>query len=753
MDNKKKIIIISITIIISLILILFILTSALKPRNISQTIDNNISNEEQSNKISLKVKASTKTLKFNISLKNIENIEFNIEKSYNKEFDNPIELENSKNNMQAEDDLTNDIENNVEKCFYRVKAKSLANEDIIFSNVITIKLKNSSFDEDDENNLENNIDIENGDISQWNIEDENEDLYTIDINSSDENETIQNNYISSYEENNEIDNMVTIDTNNEISYEVAYIYLSETEINFDLSGYKEANLVANVGPSTANNKTVTWASSNTQVATVDQNGKVVGKSNGTTTITAKTSNGKFDKCEINVTTSPTSISLDKTSINLDMLNKRQETLVANISPSTASDKILIWTSSDENVAIVNSNGVVTANSNGTAIIKCETPNEKSCTCQVNVTTSGSGIYLNKVSAILDLNDKNQLSLKATVLPSSASKQTLTWSSSNPSIASVDSNGLVTAKGNGTTTIRCTTPDGKSSSCQVSVTTSASKVSLNKTSIELDFKETNQERLTATIIPSNAVNKTITWSSSNPTIAYVDSNGLVIAKAFGATTITARTSNGKIATCKVTVKISDKLGQLIGHMGYSGNGIYGNTQKAFEKAGEIGFIGAEADIRLNNNGVLICLHDKEKNKGTCAVSTYLDICKKYNMIAILDLKSGGSRMISDLCQLVKSKGMEQQVIYQCSNINYLTIVRQYQSNARLWYLAYNTKMSNTELINTAKSLGCEGININKTPSKSLVNDAHKNNIKFCICDLVTPPKSNNSGVDYFMVNRP
>ena len=116
---------------------------------------------------------------------------------------------------------------------------------------------------------------------------------------------------------------------------------------------------------------------------------------------------------------------------------------------------------------MDSNGLITANSNGTATIKCETSNGKYITCQVNITTSGSGVYINKANVILDLNGTKQVNLKATIVPSSTVDKTITWTSSNPNIAYVDSNGVVTAKNLGKTTITATCGNAKAT-CDIIV---------------------------------------------------------------------------------------------------------------------------------------------------------------------------------------------------------------------------------------------------------------------------------------------
>ncbi len=142
------------------------------------------------------------------------------------------------------------------------------------------------------------------------------------------------------------------------------------------------------------------------------------------------------------------------------------------------------------------------------------------------------------------------------MPDNATNKAVTWSSSDATIATVDDKGLVTAIKKGTATITVTTVDGnKTATCKVTVKAKVihvTEVKLDKTDITKTEGET--EQLTATVLPDNATNKAVTWSSSDTTIATVDDKGLVTAEKEGAAIITVTTTDGnKTATCKVTVK--------------------------------------------------------------------------------------------------------------------------------------------------------------------------------------------------------
>ena len=336
-------------------------------------------------------------------------------------------------------------------------------------------------------------------------------------------------------------------TVNEKIYPVSGISLNKSTLT--MCENENYTLTATITPSNATNKDVGWSSSNTSVATVS-NGVITALNVGTTTITATTVDGGMTaSCNITVLAKVTSVSLDKYEATL--CENETITLTATISPNHASNKNVTWNSSNTSVASV-SNGVVTALKAGTTSITVKTEDGgKTATCYVTVIAKVSNISLNKTSA--SLTEGDTLTLTATITPSNATNKNVTWKSSNTSVAKV-SNGVVTALKAGSTTITVTTEDGaKTATCQVTVNAKVypvTSVSLSKSSTTLTEGETIT--LTATINPSNATNKNVTWSSSNSSVASV-SNGVVTALKAGTATITVTTEDGgKTAKCNVTV---------------------------------------------------------------------------------------------------------------------------------------------------------------------------------------------------------
>ncbi len=332
--------------------------------------------------------------------------------------------------------------------------------------------------------------------------------------------------------------------------EVTSVSLNKEELSL-IKGHEET-LTATVKPDDATDKTVTWSSSTSSVATVDQNGKVKAVSGGNAIITAKAGNLQAT-CSVTVTVPVESISLDQDNITLE--EEQFVTLVATVKPDDATDKAVTWSSSDNQIATVDESGKVTAVKEGSANITAKA-GDKTATCSITVKKKVipvAGVSLDKTD--LTLTEEDTQTLKATVTPSNATDKSVSWSSSAPSVAEVSSSGVVIARLAGSATITVKTTDGgKTASCSVVVNKKVipvSSVTLNKASLALIKGQS--ETLTATVKPDDATDKKVTWSSSNTAIATVDQNGKVTAVAGGSATITAKAGD-KQATCAVTVTV-------------------------------------------------------------------------------------------------------------------------------------------------------------------------------------------------------
>ena len=242
-----------------------------------------------------------------------------------------------------------------------------------------------------------------------------------------------------------------------------------------------------------------------------------------------------------------SVTLNKTS--LEMIAGSAETgtatLTADVGPEYASDKTLFWLTSNEKVATVDDDGKVTAVGSGEAKITA-TAGGKTATCTVKVTVLVTGITLDETDLTVD---DDPVTLVAKVTPEGATDKTVTWSSSNDRVATVDANGKVKAVGNGEAKITAKAGD-KTATCKVLVSTLASGVTLDKTELTLKIED-SPVTLVAKVTPASTSDKTVTWRSSNEKVATVDSNGKITPVGLGETKITAE-ANGYTATCTVKV---------------------------------------------------------------------------------------------------------------------------------------------------------------------------------------------------------
>ena len=229
------------------------------------------------------------------------------------------------------------------------------------------------------------------------------------------------------------------------------------------------DLVATVAPGNATNKAVTWTSSKTDVATVDQTGKVTAVAPGTATITVTTEDGgKTATCEITVvaaTVPATGVTLDKTSETLNVGG--EVNLTATVAPADTTDT-LTWTTSNANVATV-AGGKVTAVGVGTATITA-TAGDKSATCTITVAVAVSKVELDKATANMTVGGETTLTATVTVNPNADTYKNVTWTTSDATVATVE-NGKVKALKAGTVTITATsaTDNAKKAECTITVT--------------------------------------------------------------------------------------------------------------------------------------------------------------------------------------------------------------------------------------------------------------------------------------------
>ena len=224
----------------------------------------------------------------------------------------------------------------------------------------------------------------------------------------------------------------------------------------------------------------------------------------------------------------------------------------SVLPGNATNTNVTFKSLNEKVATVDANGVVTGVSEGNADIVITTEEggfEAKCTVRVDGIDARGIERVGDKTVTMGLNQTRQLQVKIT--PSDTTNKNVQWTSSNNSVATVDSNGGVTSKNSGSTIITVTTHNGLKTEFFIEVETPVTNITLNSNEINLNPGEAF--KLDATVNPSNASNKNIKWISANESIATVDQSGNVTADVAGTTYISAVSADGKVvATCTVNV---------------------------------------------------------------------------------------------------------------------------------------------------------------------------------------------------------
>ena len=311
----------------------------------------------------------------------------------------------------------------------------------------------------------------------------------------------------------------------------------------------EIRLSAQIIPNDATDQMVSWKSSNPEVASISENGYLKALSCGTTTITVTTKDGGFKAtCNVCVYNHTVGVDIiDKITIPID----KTYTLNACTLPLSTSDGKVTWRSDNSAIASVNDKGVVVAHKRGTCTITATSVDGGyTAKCVVTVTQPVEALALEKHSVSLKVGELAHLF--AQITPATANDKTITWSSSDEQLATVDDKGIVTALKSGEVWIKAISQDNAEAkdSCIVTVIQPVIGIQLDNKTYQLNGIG-DSFKLNATIIPDDASNKNIKWSSSNESICVV-SHGLVVSVGYGTCVIVANTEDGGyIATCVVT----------------------------------------------------------------------------------------------------------------------------------------------------------------------------------------------------------
>lgn len=254
---------------------------------------------------------------------------------------------------------------------------------------------------------------------------------------------------------------------------VSSVTVTPASATLDINATQQLTATVDASPVTAD-KTVTWSTSDANVATVSTTGLVTAVAQGTATITATSNLDNTKSGTATITVNPPAQTIDVTAIDFNKTSTTiaigdSETLTVTYTPSDANTgkAITSWVSSDEAVATVN-NGTITGVAAGTATITATSQGGFTASCTVTVqAVAVTGVTLNKTT--LTLKEEGFETLTPTIAPSNATNKAVTWTSSAPTIATVDANGKVTGVAEGQATITVTTQDGNyTASCTVTV---------------------------------------------------------------------------------------------------------------------------------------------------------------------------------------------------------------------------------------------------------------------------------------------
>ncbi len=289
------------------------------------------------------------------------------------------------------------------------------------------------------------------------------------------------------------------------------------------------------GKQTAN---LFWESDNPEVLTVDSKGNVTGVSEGNATLKATTFDGKFSaECAVTVVLRLSGVQLSYEDYDLEVGDSVQ--LVATPVPGSYVGASYTWLSSVPDVVSVDENGVVTAHKLGSASIMVSAePGGYTAICSVKVGKYADSITLEAEEMTINKGVDHQLGL--TMLPADATTRPH-WRSSDESIVIVNSGGVITAKAVGEAVITVTTTNGLSASCKITVVSALSGFEFAES--EIDVSKNSVTPPSITFDPIDATNTNIIWTSSDPSVAYINAKGMIVALKNGTVTLTAESEDG------------------------------------------------------------------------------------------------------------------------------------------------------------------------------------------------------------------
>ncbi len=348
------------------------------------------------------------------------------------------------------------------------------------------------------------------------------------------------------------------------SPQVFSLLITSPEFRVEVDSVVQLNVVINAEEGAS--KEILWLSNNELIATVSPNGLVTARSLGTTVILAKSKADafKFSQATIVVVLPPLIGSLSVSPLVLSLMVNQNYLLIAAVATEGGASDAVSWSSSNPSVATVTNNGILTAMGVGTSTITVASVFDptKTSTSIVTVTLSPrvSGLSVSPPTLSLRVNESQQLT--ANVVTEGGASDAVSWSSSDPNVATVTTTGLVTTIGVGTSTVTAVSvfDPTKTSTSIVTVTLSPQVISLSVSPSTLSLMVNENQRLTANVVTEGGASDAVSWFSSNIGVVVMSNTGRIFGKGVGTSTVTAVSvfDPTKTSTSIVTVTLSPQV---------------------------------------------------------------------------------------------------------------------------------------------------------------------------------------------------
>ena len=329
---------------------------------------------------------------------------------------------------------------------------------------------------------------------------------------------------------------------------------------------KTYQLKAKVQPDNATNKTLTYTSDDPTIASVNDKGVITAHKTGSAKITVKAADGIANDITVTITPKPEmpiavrSIELSPDETTISLVKGTSRTLKAQVKPENAANKKLSFSSSDEGIASINGEGLVTAKAVGNANITINAANGVSKILKVIVTAAPVAVMDIAFDPALPsdpllLSVGGTCSIHAKAQPEDATDKNLTYTSDNEGVAAVDAGGLITAKAVGNAKITIKASNGVSKEITVKVTVEhipVTGIALSPDETAFSMTQGDIRVLNAKVMPETATNKTLTYGSDDETVAFVNDEGVIRAHNEGTVNITITAADGISKTVNLTV---------------------------------------------------------------------------------------------------------------------------------------------------------------------------------------------------------